>query len=108
MNLKTLIAGAALTLAVLPGSASAGGIDIRIGVGNPGVVYHDRAPGYRYDRRPVYYYDRYRPEPTYRYYGRPVVVYQDDQRNDRYWRSDARWDGRRDHHDRSRHHHCDD
>ncbi|WP_420467773.1 hypothetical protein [Panacagrimonas sp.] len=104
MKLKLLAAATVLGLSALGGTAQAGGIDVHIGLGHPGVVYYDSAPRYYYSPRPVYrYYDR---RPVVRHYYHPREYrrayrhrhdWHGHRGHDRHYRHD-----RRDHHRRHR------
>lgn len=84
MNRTPLALSLALGLSAFSLPAQAGGLDIRIGLGHPGVVYYEPAPRYYYAPRPVYrVYER-----------RPVVSHH------RYYDH-----GHRRYHDHGRHHH---
>lgn len=91
----------ALTLG-LAGAAHAGGVDIRIGLNYPGVVYYEPAPRvHYYAPRPVYRV--YEPRPVYHVY--PQYRYHDHGRHASHrgsYRSDRR--DYRQHHDHRRGH----
>lgn len=104
MNHKYLAAVVSLSLAGVAAPASAGGIDVHIGLGYPGVVeYHDYYPPAQYYDPPVQIYS----PPVQYYYRERRPVYRVNEYNSYYyggnWRP-AYYSDRDHHHDRYCHH----
>lgn len=119
MKFLRILAGAAiLGLGGFAATASAGDLDVHIGLGYPDAVYYETAPRYDYyptqrvyhydDRGPSYRYDDRRPVYNFYYRDRDRYDRHDHRHYDGRYRNDGRWrndDRGRGHRDRDHHHH---